>query len=327
MDPAKRIRRKLLDWYRRARRPLPWRATSDPYRIWVSEVMLQQTRVVAVVPYYERFIKRFPDVKSLAEAPEQELLACWSGLGYYSRARNLQRSAQMIVEMGGFPENFKRIRSLPGIGDYTAAAIASIAFGLPHAALDGNVLRVLSRLSNDAGDIRARETRERISALASRLLDRKNPGDFNQAMMELGATLCTPRRPQCLLCPLSPECDALAAGRQNELPVKLRGAQTVQLEYTLLLVRRNGCFLLRQRNTASRKLAGFWEAPCTADLPAARVGREIGRFKHSIMHHEYRVTVRFASVVKCPPGFRWIDANTLDQLPLTTATKKALKLL
>ncbi len=327
MDPAKRIRRKLLDWYRRVRRPLPWRATSDPYRIWVSEVMLQQTRVVAVVPYYERFINRFPDVKSLAEAPEQELLACWSGLGYYSRARNLQRSAQIVVEMGGFPENFKRIRSLPGIGDYTAAAIASIAFGLPHAALDGNVLRVLSRLSNDAGDIRARETRERISALASRLLDRKNPGDFNQAMMELGATVCTPKRPQCLLCPLSPECDALAAGRHNELPVKLRRVQMVQSEYTLLLVRRNGCFLLRQRHTNSGKLAGFWEAPCMADLPAARVGREIGRFKHSIMHHEYRVTVRFASVVKCPPGFRWIGAGTLEQLPLTTATKKALKLL
>ncbi|NUQ46119.1 MAG: A/G-specific adenine glycosylase [Phycisphaerae bacterium] len=328
-DFAARLRRRLPAWYRRHRRDLPWRRTRDPYAIWLSEIMLQQTQVATVIPYYERFVSRFPTVQRLAAAPLDDVLRLWSGLGYYARARHLHAAAKRVVAEhdGRFPDTLERLSRLPGIGRYTAAAIASIAFDRRAAVLDGNVSRVLARLFAVTSPIKATITRNRLWTLAESLTPAKHCGDFNQAMMELGATLCSPKRPQCLLCPVSPECEALAVGRQNQLPVKLRSAQTVRLEYTLLLVRRNGCFLLRQRNADSGNLVGFWEAPCTADLPAARMGREVGRFKHSIMHHEYRVTVRFASVVKCPPGFRWIGAGTLEQLPLTTATKKALKLL
>src|SRR5215831_16832447 len=157
---------RLLAWFRKGHRDLPWRATSDPYRIWVSEIMLQQTRAQAVIPYYERFLERFPTVEALAAAPEDEVLALWAGLGYYSRARNLRRAAQQVAERGGFPRDFEAIRALPGIGDYTAAAIASIAFGLPHAVLDGNVMRVIARVENDASDIASARTRERFRAIA-----------------------------------------------------------------------------------------------------------------------------------------------------------------
>src|SRR5579872_3965323 len=194
---ARLIRRRLVNWYLRNRRDLPWRRTSDPYRIWVSEVMLQQTRAQAVIPYYEKFLARFPDAASLAAADEAEVLALWSGLGYYSRARNLQRAARRISAAGVFPRDYDSIRALDGVGDYTAAAVASIAFGLPHAVLDGNVMRVLARLDNDAADISAASTRARLRARAQELLDGRRPGIFNQALMELGATICVPKTPQC----------------------------------------------------------------------------------------------------------------------------------
>src|SRR6266516_234894 len=184
------FRKALLSWYAGAKRVLPWRETRDPYRIWISEVMLQQTRVAAVIPYYERFLARFPDLATLAAAPEQELLAAWGGLGYYSRARNLQRAAQQM--RGRFPSDYESIRALVGVGDYTAAAVASIAFGLPYAVVDGNVLRVLSRVTNDASDIGSLKTKKRMQALADTLLAQSDPGLYNQALMELGATVCLP---------------------------------------------------------------------------------------------------------------------------------------
>src|SRR5436853_2803564 len=183
----------LLAWYRKSHRDLPWRGTTDPYRIWVSEIMLQQTRAVAVIPYYERFLARFPTVATLAAAPEQDVLALWAGLGYYSRARNLRRAAQAIVAAGGFPRDYDAIRALPGIGDYTAAAVASIAFSLPHAVLDGNVMRVVARVENEGADIGTVRTRERFRAVAQEWLVPDDPGHFNQALMELGATVCLPR--------------------------------------------------------------------------------------------------------------------------------------
>jgi len=183
------IRTKLTRWYARTKRDLPWRRTRDPYAIWISEIMLQQTRVAAVIPYYERFLRRFPDAAALAEASEQELLAMWSGLGYYSRARNLQKAARQMVERGTFPNDYASLRELAGVGDYTAAAIASIAFGLPHAVVDGNVRRVIARVIND-GHANPQE-------LADRLLDQRDPARWNQAVMERGATSCLPREPLC----------------------------------------------------------------------------------------------------------------------------------
>lgn len=318
------IRRRLLRWYAAARRPLPWRQTKDPYRIWVSEVMLQQTRVAAVLPYYERFLERYPDVAALAEAREDELLAVWSGLGYYSRARNLRMAARQIVEQGGFPRDFDSLRQLPGVGDYTAAAVASIAFGEQRAVVDGNVLRVLCRLTNDSGDIWSAAVRKRLQAAAGRLLDRRQPGESNQALMELGATVCLPKAPNCAECPVARYCEARVNGRQNELPVKLRRGQRVAVAETLLVIERNGKLLIRQRPEGSTRLAGFWELPTAKDLPAARIGRRRGAFRHSITNQDYRFTVAVASIGKTPRGFRWVEQERLAALPLSTTARKAL---
>ena len=285
--------------------------------------MLQQTRIRTVVPYYERFLDRFPSVESLAAAEEADVLALWSGLGYYSRARSLRKAAGQIVEAGQFPRNHSQIRALPGVGDYTAAAIASIAFSLPCAVLDGNVMRVLSRLSNDAGDIRAAATRVRFQRLADRLLDRTSPGLFNQALMELGATVCTARSPQCQACPVSRHCEALAKGTQQQLPVKLRTKTPVVVEQTLLLIERNRSFLMWQRPPASRRMAGFWELPADDQLPMARVGPVVGRFLHSITCHNYRVTLCRGSIRTVPPGFEWRHRKELDTLLLSTTARKA----
>lgn len=318
------FRRSLLRWYSSQKRDLPWRRTRDPYRIWISEVMLQQTRVAAVIPFYERFLERFPDVESLATAGEQELLAAWAGLGYYSRARNLHRAAKQIVSLGGFPKSYEGLRQLAGIGGYTAAAIASIAFDLPHAVLDGNVMRVLSRLDNDASDISAAAVRERLQQRAQELLDPAHPAEFNQAMMELGATLCLPRQPQCLLCPVSELCEARRNGSQNELPVKGRKRKMVGIERYVLLVERNGALLLWQRGAGSAKLKGFWELPEPEHLPKARTGKPLGVFRHSIVNHNYRITVAPAEVRRAPKGFEWVACARLGELPLSTVARKAL---
>src|SRR5229473_188176 len=202
------FRKQLLGWFRQFQRDLPWRRTRDPYRIWLSEIMLQQTRVAAAIPYYEMFLQRFPDVHTLAAAPQEEVLRFWSGLGYYSRARNLQKAAQQIVAKHGgkFPTRLEDTLALPGIGNYTAAAILSIAFGKKLAVLDGNVARVLARLGAIRGDVRESQRWQTLQDNANFFLDPDSPGDWNQAMMELGATLCTPKLPQCLLCPVAQFC-------------------------------------------------------------------------------------------------------------------------
>ena len=316
----------LLAWYRKAHRDLPWRRTSDPYRIWVSEIMLQQTRAAAVIPYYERFLDRFPSAAALAAASEPEVLALWAGLGYYSRARNLRRAAQMIASAGTFPRDFDGIRALPGIGDYTAAAVASIAFHLPHAVLDGNVLRVVSRVENDAADIASGSTRERFRALVQGWLDPSEPGTFNQALMELGATVCLPKRPLCLLCPLSGHCQARAAGTASQLPVKLRKTEPVHIDAVLLVMRRAGKVLLRQRHASASRMAGFWDLPAPADLPGAHIGPQLGAFRHTITHHHYRFTVFSAGGRADGAEFRWFEPKNLTQIPLSTTARKALQL-
>ena len=284
--------------------------------------MLQQTRVAAVVPYYHRFLKRFPTIEALAAASEPDLLACWSGLGYYSRVRNIQKAARQMN--GIFPKDYESIRALAGVGDYTAAAVASIAFDLPHAVLDGNVIRVLSRLTNDAGDVGALSTRRRFQELADQLLDRKRPGAFNQAVMELGATVCLPKQPQCLLCPIAECCKARQQGTENELPVKLRKVEPVKLERTLLVVQKDGGILMWRRPAESRKLAGFWELPEPHLIPSVQIGVRLGEFRHSITNHNYVFCVNIAEVRRKPENFEWVSAGELQKLPLSTTSRKAL---
>ncbi len=288
--------------------------------------MLQQTRAQAVIPYYERFLQRFPAVEALARAGEEEVLAAWSGLGYYSRARNLRAAARKIVEAGGFPREYDTIRALPGIGDYTAAAIASIAFGLPHAVVDGNVLRVVARVENDAADISSTRTRDRFRAVAQSWLDTAQPGLFNQALMELGATVCLPRNPLCLLCPLSALCRARQEGTAEQLPVKLRTAAPVRIQGVLLVLRRGERVLLRRRDADARHMAGFWDLPTPDDLPAARLGEAYGEIRHTITHHHYRFTVMAANGRARGAAFEWFTPAEFGEIPLSTTARKALKL-
>src|ERR1700719_3347330 len=242
------FRKQLLGWFRQYQRDLPWRRTKDPYRIWLSEIMLQQTRVAAVIPYYERFLQRFPDIHALATAPQEEVLRLWSGLGYYSRARNLQRAAQEIVAKHGgvFPRAEKDALALPGIGSYTAAALLSIACGAKHAVLDGNVARVLARIFAVQGDLRDAKRWQSLQKSANALLAPKSPGDWNQAMMELGATLCTPQSPQCLLCPGTEFCQARKLGLADSLPTrrKQRAPENIVLAAAVLLDPRGRTLLL-----------------------------------------------------------------------------------
>jgi len=320
------MRKPLLQWYAAGHRDLPWRRTSDPYRIWISEIMLQQTRAQAVIPYYTRFLHRFPTVEALAAAEEEQVLTLWSGLGYYSRARNLLSAAQQIVAAAGFPRDFESLRALPGIGDYTAAAVASIAFGLPHVVVDGNVLRVVARVENDAADIGSARTRERFRTVAQSWLDHQRAGDFNQAIMELGATVCLPRNPQCPLCPLAAQCKGLQEGTAAELPVKLRRTEPVKIEGVLLIVRKGARVLLRQREADARRMPGFWDLPAPADLPGARTGKSFGEIRHTITHHRYTLQVA-AATAPVPRGpFEWFDAEKLADVPLSTTARKALKL-
>jgi A/G-specific adenine glycosylase len=325
----RRVSSLLAQWYAHGHRDLPWRRTSDPYRIWVSEIMLQQTRAAAVIPYYHRFLERFPTVEALAGAEEPQVLSLWSGLGYYSRARNLLGAARQIAARGAFPRQYDELRELAGVGDYTAAAVASIAFGEPRAVLDGNVLRVVSRMENDAGDIRSPKTRERFRAVAESWLDPKQPGAFNQALMELGATVCLPRRPLCIECPLRRQCQALQQGTVDQLPVKLGAVRPERIEAVLLLMRRGRRILLRQRPATERRMPGFWDLPAPEHLPVVRPGAAIGQFRHTITHHHYTFTVKAAPVPRrLPTGalFRWLAPREASDIPLSTTAKKALRL-
>jgi A/G-specific adenine glycosylase len=296
------------------------------YRVWLSEIMLQQTRVEAVIPYYERFLQRFPSIEHLASAPEQEVLAAWSGLGYYSRARNLRRAAQQIVT-SGLPAAYDRIRELRGVGEYTAAAIGSIALGLPHAAVDGNVIRVITRLTNDASEITAPATRRRIAEVAQDLLDQRRPGDFNQSMMELGATICTPTSPRCEICPVSELCAAKSAGTQHGLPVKLKKQTVREIALDLAVLRHDGRLLLVKRGSSERRLADFWELPVRQSVPRTK-SRKVAEFRHQIVNDRFLVTVWSMSIAPDRAAAiafgEWIPADELPSRPLTTVTRKAL---
>ncbi len=263
------MRQELLEWYHSNKRDLPWRQTSDPYAIWVSEIMLQQTRVAAVIERYTAFLERFPTIESLAAADEQQVLALWSGLGYYRRARMLHKAAKEVAGdyAGVMPRTAAELRNLPGIGSYTAAAIASIAHGEPIAVVDGNVERVLSRIQgwNSHDTVSESAVRRKVDQFAQTLVDPRHPGDFNQAIMELGATVCTPRNPQCLVCPCARDCRTLGEHRTP------KRAPATSREIACALVTRENAgvveILLEQRPATNTVMPGLWELPAIAACP------------------------------------------------------------
>jgi A/G-specific adenine glycosylase len=330
-----RFRRALLAWYDRNKRDLPWRRTHDPYAIWLSEIMLQQTRVAAVLEHYRVFLERFPNIQALAAASEDAVLAAWSGLGYYRRARMLHRCAREIVEQHGghFPQLASSLRELPGIGRYTSAAIASIAFDEPAAVVDGNVERVLQRLSG--ANLQSAESWQH----AQELLSKSRPGDFNQAMMELGAMVCLPREPRCTECPVS----ALCATWARELAQKgsgfaalesERAPKQMKREIWCALDRRNGRIRLVKRPKAASLMAGMWELPRCQETPhTAATAAQWRTFRHSITVTDYTVHVlrdRKESAAAVRGATRdtrgkWVAIKTIPQLPITGLTRKILK--
>ena len=304
----------ILHWYAENGRDLPWRRTRDPYAVWLSEIILQQTRVAQGQAYWERFMDRFPTVDDLASAPEDDVMRLWQGLGYYSRARNLHTAAKQIVAMGGFPDTLEGIRSLKGVGDYTAAAIGSIAFGLPAAVVDGNVYRVLARYFGIATPVGTTEAKKEFTALANRLLPADAPAAFNQGMMDFGATCCTPANPACLTCPLQPSCRAFRDGRTDLLPVKQALSKPVERHLTYVYIRFQGQTAIHRRG-AGDIWQGLWEPWLTDEVPAeARL--LVKDFKHQLTHRTLFADFYLLEPSErpaLPEGYRWIEEAELDR--------------
>ena len=329
----------ILSWYDQGHRDLPWRRTQDPYRIWISEIMLQQTRAETVVSYYERFLARYPTVQDLTSAPEEELLKAWEGLGYYSRARSLQKAAKEIVARygGQLPADLEKLRALPGIGDYTAGAIASIAFGIPAAAVDGNVERVLCRWDAIKDEVGTPAVRRQIAARAQALVPPDRPGAFANAMMEMGATMCTPKNPKCLLCPVREGCMGFAQGIAQELPHKAKKkAQRVENRAVLLVFCENRVLIVKRQE---KLLGGLFVFPdvleesdparlCQA-LEAlgirAAYDEKLGHARHVFTHLIWEMDVHavVADEMTQVPGGQWVSRQELAALPLPTAVKAA----
>jgi A/G-specific adenine glycosylase len=348
-----RFRKQLLAWFVQFQRDLPWRRDKDPYRVWLSEIMLQQTRVSAVIPYYERFLQQFASIRALARAPEDKVLRLWSGLGYYGRARNLQKAAREIVARHGgqFPAAENQILALPGIGSYTAAAILSIAYNKKRAVLDGNVARVLARLGAIRGDLREPERWHSLQQIANSLLAPASPGDWNQAMMELGATICTPRAPQCLLCPVSTSCQARKLGIAEKLPEKRkkRAAVEVILAAAVFLDSRGRTILLptspprktkkeniaalvskmwhfptiQVRKNASAELRRFLEGSAQ-DHKVASKYEPLPFARHTVTYRTILLQSFLARVEQLPvfSGAQIVSLSAIDSLAISGLTRK-----
>ncbi|MEO6573003.1 MAG: A/G-specific adenine glycosylase [Polyangiaceae bacterium] len=315
------LQRPLLGWYMGARRDLPWRRTRDPYAIWLSEIMLQQTRVDTVIPYYERFMAAFPTVGALAEAPLDDVLSLWSGLGYYRRARMMHSASKQVTsEMGGtFPSSPEALLEVQGIGRYTAGAVASIAFGHPAPLVDGNVARVLARIFAIDDDVRGTVGLAKIWKLAGELVPAVGAGDWNQALMELGAMVCVPRDPRCLVCPVRASCAANAQGRQHELPVLK--AKTKPVAWSgMALVGSKGTRVLLARRRQDRLFGGLWEPPTvpSSDDPRGAFEEllglrlpslhEVGEVKHVLSHRRMTLSVHHATL----RGAAALHASSVD---------------
>jgi len=341
-----KFRRRMLSWFAECKRDLPWRGTRNPYRIWLSEIMLQQTRVAAVVPYYEKFLEIFPNVQALARARTDRVLANWAGLGYYSRARNLHRAAKEIVtrHRGHFPREYEAAMALPGIGRYTAAAVLSIAYDAPYAVLDGNVARVLARIGALHGDLRAPSMWRKLEAAAQELLARNASGDWNQAVMELGATVCTPKSPRCGECPVEKWCRARKLGLAEKLPSarKKRATIEITLAAAVLLDPRGRTLLVRHSEGGSELFSRMWQFPALdttgTDTRAALAGhlREIfgvamkgaltplATARHAVTFRNIRLEPYLVRVARLPRvlGARMIGLGQIRRLPISNATQK-----
>jgi len=348
--PASRrqaLQRRLLAWYDRSGRELPWRVPqgeADPYRAWLAEVMLQQTRVAAAIPYYRRFLDRFPTLASLAEGSEEEVLRLWAGLGYYARGRNLLAAAREAQQRhGGLPASWEALRALPGFGPYTAGAVASIAFGLPFPAVDGNAARVLARLFLVAGRPEDRAVRARIETVATALVVPGRPGDWNQALMELGATHCG-RTPSCGRCPVASLCRARRVGRERAIPPPRRRGTVRRLTLACAVFRCSGCILLLRR--ASRGLlGGLWELPSASvgegersGMALARalserglraeVGEELAAVERALTHRRLTLVAHACRLRGRPPAAfdaRWASAGEVARLGLSTAMRRLVE--
>ena len=329
---------RLLPWYVKNLRPLPWREDRDPYHIWLSEIMLQQTRVEAVKGYYARFLAELPTIQALSQCDDEKLHKLWEGLGYYSRVRNLKKAAQVIVSQHGgvFPQTYQELLALPGIGDYTAGAIGSIAFNLPTPAVDGNVLRVCARLTEDRSPIDLPETKKKVHAALAAIYP-ENAGDFTQALMELGATLCGPNwKPRCESCPCASLCLAYQRGTAETLPVKSPKKAKRQEERTVFIFSCDGCYALRKRPNRGL-LAGLWEFPHVSgklEVPQALeaaeymgVGprnllRQVER-KHIFTHIQWNLRGYYLEVAEKPDCFRWFTGEEIRaQAALPTAFRQ-----
>jgi A/G-specific adenine glycosylase len=343
------LRRRLLAWYQDHQRDLPWRQTRDPYRIWISEAMLQQTQVATVIPYYHRFLKRFPDLPTLARADMQEILKLWEGLGYYRRAHNLHKAVRTLMQTGAgrIPKQRKPFLALPGVGDYIANAVMSIAFDLPYAVVDGNVKRVLSRLAGIADAVNHPPSHRIYQEAADRLLDCRNAGRFNQALMELGALVCTPRTPNCTVCPWEAHCFARKHDATGDFPKRIRKAPTPDHAMVAGALCHRNRLLIVQRPSEGL-LAGLWEFPggrrkdgehvsaaCKRILDrttslAVSVDDKLIRLKHAYTH--FRITLdlfwchKMGGRVRLNgyQAFRWIRLDELDAFPFTGVCRKAL---
>ena len=346
----RRFRTALAKWYSRRGRDLPWRRSRDPYRIWLSEIMLQQTTVAAVIPYFERFLARFPTLVELAAADEEEVLRLWEGLGYYRRARNIHKTARQIVELGGrFPEELEGLLELPGIGRYTAGAIASFAFDRRAPIVEANTLRLYSRLLGFAGDPRSSAGQDLLWQFAETILPAKKPGEFNQALMELGQTLCTPAAPACEECPVNSCCSAFARGLQEKIPLPARKPDVTAVIETSVAIQRGSDFLLVRRH-AEERWAGLWDFPrfegaagdiAAAELPArlrTETGVEVStselltEIRHSVTR--FRITLRcfLARWHRGRPKTglresRWVPLQELGDYPLSVTGRKLARLL
>jgi A/G-specific adenine glycosylase len=340
---------KILSWYAENRRSLPWRDSNNPYFIWVSEVMLQQTQVKTVIPYYQRFIKQFPDINRLAASRQQDLLKAWEGMGYYARARNLHRAAKMVVSehQGKIPADHKRFRALPGVGEYIAAAVLSIAFQKPLAVTDGNVKRVLARLRTVDTPVNHSSSHRVYGPLADDLLNRKKPGDHNQAMMELGALVCTPRKPICINCPVSNFCRSFRGGKVDQYPKRVQRRPIPEYRIAVGVIMKNGNLLIARRKPEGL-LGGLWEFPggkirpnessreaCVREVReelnlAVTIERRICRVRHAYTHFKIDMDV-FACRYRSgrvrrngPAAHKWVSFKTLRKYPIPGANHKIL---
>ncbi|MBR6048082.1 MAG: A/G-specific adenine glycosylase [Bacteroidaceae bacterium] len=323
--------RGIEKWYSQHGRHLPWRETRNPYSIWISEIILQQTRVAQGMDYYHRFLEKFPTVEALAAASEDEVLRMWQGLGYYSRARNLHAASKQIVEMGHFPDTYESIRSLRGVGDYTAAAIASISFGLPCAVLDGNVYRVLSRYLGQETPIDTTAGQKLFRALADEMLDPIHPALYNQAIMDFGALQCTPQNPLCLYCPLNESCAALATGKVDALPVKIHKTKVRDRYFSYLYMETISGEVLIQRRDAGDIWEGLYQLPLleSSDGPVSADEMEkkypgckllvqgmTHQLSHQLLHADcYHIIVTDSSSRNLPKG-QWVKRDELENFAM-----------